>query len=76
MENSESAVQQLRQRQIPYIFGDADNEMVLEKTCLETAQALAIALPDPSSTRLLLQRALAKAPHLDIIARSHRNEEI
>lgn len=76
MENSESAVQRLRQRQLPYVFGDADNELVLEKTCLETAQALAIALPDPSSTRLLLQRALAKAPHLDIIARSHRNEEI
>lgn len=76
MENSESAVQRLRQRQIPYVFGDADNQLVLEKTCLETAQALAIALPDPSSTRLLLQRALAKAPHLDIIARSHRNEEI
>lgn len=76
MENSESAVQRLRQRQIPYVFGDADNQLVLDKTCLETAQALAIALPDPSSTRLLLQRALAKAPHLDIIARSHRNEEI
>ena len=76
VENSESAVQRLRQRQIPYVFGDADNQLVLDKTCLETAQALAIALPDPSSTRLLLQRALAKAPHLDIIARSHRNEEI
>ena len=76
MENSESAVQRLRQRQIPYVFGDADNQLVLDKTCLETALALAIALPDPSSTRLLLQRALAKAPHLDIIARSHRNEEI
>lgn len=76
MENSESAIQRLRQRQIPYVFGDADNQLVLDKTCLETAQALAIALPDPSSTRLLLQRALAKAPHLDIIARSHRNEEI
>ncbi|MFZ4640691.1 MAG: cation:proton antiporter [Nodosilinea sp.] len=76
IENSEVALQSLRQRQIPYVFGDADNELVLEKTCLETAKALAIALPDPTSTRLLLQRALARAPHLDIIARSHTNEEI
>jgi len=49
MENSESAVQRLRQRQIPYVFGDADNQLVLDKTCLETAQALAIASPTPAA---------------------------
>ncbi|HIK44450.1 MAG TPA: cation:proton antiporter, partial [Leptolyngbyaceae cyanobacterium M65_K2018_010] len=76
VENSEAAVQGLRHRQIPFVFGDADSELVLEKTHLETARALAIALPDPASTRLLLQRALAKVPNLDIIARSHTNQEI
>ncbi|WP_346290440.1 cation:proton antiporter [Sphaerothrix gracilis] len=76
VENSEAAVQGLRNRQIPYIYGDADSELVLEKTHLETAKALAIALPDPTSARLLLQRAISQAPHLDIIARSHSNKEI
>jgi CPA2 family monovalent cation:H+ antiporter-2 len=81
VENSETAVQRLRNRhaplvQIPFIYGDADSELVLEKTHLENAKALAITLPDPTSTRLLLQRALGKAPHLDIIARSQSNEEI
>ncbi|MGB3138117.1 MAG: NAD(P)-binding protein, partial [Nodosilinea sp.] len=81
IENSETAVQRLRNRhaplvQIPYVYGDADSEPVLEKTSLETAKALAITLPDPTTTRLLLQRALAIAPELDIIARSHTNEEI
>jgi CPA2 family monovalent cation:H+ antiporter-2 len=76
VENSEAAVQGLRQRQIPFVFGDADNELVLEKTHLETAKAMAIALPDPASTRLLLQRALARVPNLDVIARSHSNREI
>jgi len=76
VDNSEAAVQGLRNREIPFVFGDADNELVLEKTFLENAKALAIALPDPSSTRLLLQRAIAKVPALDIIARSHNNEEI
>jgi len=76
VENSEAAVQRLRSKQIPFVFGDADNELVLEKTHLETAKALAIALPDPASTRMLLQRALAQAPGLDIIARSHSNQEI
>ncbi|MTJ53089.1 sodium:calcium exchanger [Anabaena sp. UHCC 0253] len=76
IENSEASVQRLRMRQIPYIFGDADSELVLEKAHLETAKALAIALPDPASTRLLLKNALTIAPNLDVIARSHSNKEI
>lgn len=76
MENSEAAIQRLRHQQIPYIFGDADSELVLEKAHLEKAKALAIALPDPTSTRLLLKRALEFAPELDVVARSHQNNEI
>ncbi|RZM74734.1 cation:proton antiporter [Leptolyngbya iicbica] len=76
IENSEAAIQKLRHRRIPYIYGDADAEQVLEKTHLPQAKAMAIALPDPASTRLLLQRALARSPHLDIIARSHTDREI
>ncbi|MEA5572201.1 cation:proton antiporter [Calothrix sp. UHCC 0171] len=76
IENSEAAIQRLRIQEIPYIFGDADSELVLEKSYLETAKALTIALPDPASARLLLQRALRIAPKLDIIARSHHNHEI
>ena len=76
IENSEAAIQNLRHRQIPYIYGDADAEQVLDKTHLAQAKAMAIALPDPASTRLLLQRALARSPQLDIIARSHTDREI
>ena len=76
IENSEAAIQKLRRRKIPFVYGDADAEQVLEKTHIATAKALAIALPDPISTRLLLQRALARAPHLDVIARSHTDQEI
>ncbi|NET74082.1 MAG: sodium:calcium exchanger, partial [Sphaerospermopsis sp. SIO1G2] len=61
---------------IPYIFGDADSELLLEKAHLDKAKALAIALPDPSSTRLLLKNALTIAPNLDVIARSHTDKEI
>ncbi len=76
IENSEAATKHLRQAKIPYIFGDADAELVLEKAHLHTAKALAIALPDPASTRILLQHALEIAPDLDIVARSHTNSEI
>lgn len=76
VDNSEGAVQELRKHDIPFVFGDADSELVLEKTNLEAAKALAIALPDPLSTRLLLQHALKRVPGLDVIARSHSNKEI
>ncbi|MEM1310884.1 MAG: NAD(P)-binding protein, partial [Cyanobacteria bacterium P01_H01_bin.153] len=76
IENSEAAIQKLRNRRIPYIYGDADAEQVLDKTHLSRAKALAIALPDPASTRLLLQRALMRSPRLDVIARSHTDREI
>ncbi|BAU63145.1 putative potassium efflux transporter [Stanieria sp. NIES-3757] len=76
IDNSEAAIQRLRQEQIPYLFGDGDSDLVLEKAHLETAKALAIALPDPASTRILLKHALAFAPHLAIVARCHTNSEI
>jgi CPA2 family monovalent cation:H+ antiporter-2 len=81
VENSETAVQRLRNRHIPlvpipFVYGDAESELVLDKTRLETAKALAITLPDPTTTRLVLQRALDRVPDLDVIARSHTNEEI
>ncbi|MDJ0533434.1 MAG: cation:proton antiporter [Xenococcaceae cyanobacterium MO_207.B15] len=76
IENSEAATKHLRKENIPYIFGDADAELVLEKAHLTTAKALAIALPDPTSTRILLKHALEIAPQLAVVARSHNNSEI
>ncbi|MGD1921511.1 MAG: cation:proton antiporter [Pleurocapsa sp.] len=76
IENSEAAVRGLRQDNIPYVFGDADSELVLEKAYLEKAKAIAIALPDPSSTRILLKLAQNMNPTIDIVARSHSDKEI
>ncbi len=76
IENSEAAAKQLRQQKIPHIFGDADAELVLEKAHLKQAKALAIALPNPASTRILLKHALEIAPNIEIVARSHNNQEI
>lgn len=76
IENSEAAIGRLRQEEIPYIFGDADSELVLNKCHLDRALALAIALPDPASTRMLLLQALKVNPKIDIVARSHSDREI
>ncbi len=76
LENSEAAIRKLRHDNLPFIYGDAHSELVLEKAHLEKAKALAIALPDPSSTRLLLRHARQANPNLDIIARVHDNREL
>ncbi|MGB3615395.1 MAG: cation:proton antiporter, partial [Elainellaceae cyanobacterium] len=76
IDNSEAAIQRLRLQKIPYIFGDADAEPVMERARIETAKVLAIALPDPGSTRRLLQRSLEVSPELDVIVRSHTDGEI
>ena len=76
IENSEAAIRNLRKKNIPYIYGDADAELVLEKAHIDRAKAIAIALPDPSSSRILLQHVLNIAPDIDIVARSHSDREI
>ena len=76
IDNDEARLQTLRDRQIPYIFGDASSEFVLEKARLHLAKGLAIALPDPMATRLTLKRALSLAPDLDVTVRAHGKDEI
>jgi CPA2 family monovalent cation:H+ antiporter-2 len=76
IDNNEATAQSLRDQQIPYLYGDASSELVLQKAHLPRAKALAIALPDPLATRLTLKRVLSLAPELDTIVRAHVNQEI
>jgi monovalent cation:H+ antiporter-2, CPA2 family len=76
IDNDEATLQVLREQKIPYIYGDASSELVLDKARIKQAQALAIALPDAMATRLTLKRAKSLAPNLDITVRAHGNQEI
>ena len=76
IDNNEAVLQTLRDRQIPYLFGDASSALVLEKANLHHAKSMAITLPDPMATRLTLNRALSLAPDLDITVRAHIDGEI
>jgi monovalent cation:H+ antiporter-2, CPA2 family len=76
IDNNEAALQTLRERGIPYLYGDAASLVVLEKARLHHAKSMAIALPDPMATRLTLNRALSIAPDLDITVRAHVKPEI
>jgi monovalent cation:H+ antiporter-2, CPA2 family len=76
IDNNEAAFASLREQGIPYLFGDAASEAVLERANLPQAKSMAITLPDPMATRLTVNRALSLVPDLDITVRAHVNEEI
>jgi len=76
IDQAESVIQQLRERRIPYVYGNAASPQVLEKAQVEQAQGMAIALPDPMSSRLCLKRALEFTPELDVIVRANQDKDI
>lgn len=73
---SERAIQQLRTAGIPYIYGNAASLHVLEAAGVDRACTLAIALPDPMSTRLCLKRALELSPDLDVVVQANQVHDI
>jgi CPA2 family monovalent cation:H+ antiporter-2 len=76
IDQSEQRIQELREAGIPYIYGNAASLHVLEKAGVMTAKGMAIALPDPMSTRLCLKRALELSPDLDIVVRASKDKDI
>lgn len=76
VEQSEQAIQKLRDAKIPYVYGNAGSLHVLERAGVETAQGMAIALPDPMSIRLCLKRSLELSPELDVVVRGCQDKDI
>ncbi|EKQ67293.1 Kef-type K+ transport system, membrane component [Leptolyngbyaceae cyanobacterium JSC-12] len=76
IDQSERRIQELREAGIPYIYGNAASLHVLEKAGVNVAKGIAIALPDPISTRLCVKRSLELAPDLDIVVRANQDKDI
>nr|WP_228035536.1 cation:proton antiporter [Oculatella sp. LEGE 06141] len=76
IDQSEQAIQQLREANIPYVYGNAASLHVMDTAGAEQARGMAIALPDPMSTRLCLKRALELAPELDVVVRATQDKDI
>jgi monovalent cation:H+ antiporter-2, CPA2 family len=76
IEQSEAKLQILRDRGIPYLYGNCASPFVLEKAEVEKARSMAIVTGDAMSTRLCLQRAIDLAPELDIVARASKDADI
>jgi CPA2 family monovalent cation:H+ antiporter-2 len=76
IDQSESRIQQLRDAEIPYVYGNAVSFHVLETAGVDHAQGMAIALPDPASIRLCLKRSLELSPELSLVVRATQDKNI
>ncbi|GAA6623429.1 cation:proton antiporter [Scytonema sp. NUACC26] len=76
IDQSETRIQQLRDAGIPYVYGNCVSFHVLETAGVSTARGMAIALPDPMSTRLCLKRALELSPDLNVVVRATNDKSI
>ncbi|MGB8701517.1 MAG: cation:proton antiporter [Thermosynechococcaceae cyanobacterium] len=76
IDQSESAIQQLREENIPYVYGDAASPQILEKAQAGRARGMAVALPSAMSTRLCLKRSLEFSPDLDIVVRANQDKDL
>jgi monovalent cation:H+ antiporter-2, CPA2 family len=76
IEQSEAAIQQIRDLGISYVYGNAASLHVLAKANLPQAKTMVINLPDAMSTRLCLKRALEIAPDLDVVVRANQFQDI
>ncbi|MDF5719462.1 MAG: cation:proton antiporter [Rhizonema sp. PD37] len=72
----ESRIQQLREAGIPYVYGNCVSFHVLDTAGVNNARALAIALPDPMSSRVCLKRALELYPELNVVVRANHDKHI
>jgi CPA2 family monovalent cation:H+ antiporter-2 len=68
-------VDRLRARGIPAVFGDAANPDVMEIAQIDHARLIVVATSDPHETRLIVERAHALHPGIDIVARTHSDAE-
>ncbi len=76
IEQSEARVQLLRDRGIPYIYGNCASVYVLEAAGIRHARSLVLVVSDPIACKLCLQEAMKLAPHLDVVARACKDSDI
>lgn len=68
-------VEELRQRGVLALYGDAANPVLLGHAGIERARVLVIAIPDPPATRHIVEHARRANARLSIVARTHSEAE-
>ena len=75
VEQNREAVEALRARGLPAIYGDAAREPILEHAHLDRARLLIVSSPDPVQARLILEHARHANPTIDTVVRTHSDAE-
>jgi CPA2 family monovalent cation:H+ antiporter-2 len=68
-------VEDLRERGLPALFGEAANPALLHEAHLEHARVVIIAIADPHAARLVADRVRHDAPRVPIVVRTHSRSE-
>ena len=63
-------VEELTERGIPALYGDAGNSEVISHASLSQARLLVVTTPDDAATSIIVAAARAEAPDLHIVARA------
>ncbi len=69
------AIEELHARGIPAIYGDAVRAELLEMAGITLARMLVVAIGDGHATRLIVERAREANPSIDLIVRTHSENE-
>ncbi|WP_151445419.1 YbaL family putative K(+) efflux transporter [Lacisediminimonas profundi] len=75
VEQNRDLVEQLRQRNVPAVAGDAAEPAVLIQAHIARAAVLAVATPDTFGVRTMIETARALNPGIAILVRSHSESE-
>jgi CPA2 family monovalent cation:H+ antiporter-2 len=74
-EQNRGVVEEMRKSGIAAVSGNAAEPEVLIQAHIARAAMLVVATPDPLSVRLMADTALALNPGIEIIVRTHSEEE-
>ena len=68
-------VEALRARGMAAVYGDAVRELVLDRAGIRSARVLVVAIPEPATTRQIVEYARRVNPTIDIAVRTRSEEE-
>ena len=75
VDESAHAIREAREAGITAVRGSVENRVVLERVPFDKATVLVVAVPDPVSTRFVVDTIRRAHPRLPIVARTHSQTE-
>jgi CPA2 family monovalent cation:H+ antiporter-2 len=74
-EQNRELVEELRERHVPAVSGDASDPGVLIQAHIARASVLVVAIPDAAGVRKMVETAKTLNPKVEILLRTHNDEE-